>query len=271
MRRRSLRKGAEGVGGVLDALLLDVELAQLLVDAELVLAAHRRVDVRRDRRRPLQIGERDARHAERVLDQFTIGARQPGHLLEIALVAAAGELQVQHAEERLQRILELALLEQRPAVHVERPLVVRRALVAFHRHQVRRLRFRILAQRKHQFAATELRLVAVASRRIQQHQLVERRERRLQVAAQLVGARELVQNAVVARVVRVGLQEVLVARDGRLVVGSGPGRCARRHARIDQVHLEVAEAGAAPPAAAARAATRPGSRDRRALRPPHWP
>ena len=199
MRRRALRKSAERVGRVLDALLLDVELAQLLVDAEFVLAPHRRVDIRRDRRRALQVGERDARHTERVLDQLAIGARQSRQLFEIALVTPAGKLEVQNAEERLQRFVEPALLELRPAVHVERALVVGRALVATHRHEVRRLRSRIFAQREHHFAAAELRLVAIACRRIQQHQLVERLQRRLEFAAQFVGACQLVEHAVVAR------------------------------------------------------------------------
>ena len=239
MRRRALRESAERVGGVLDALLLDVELAQLLVDAEFVLAPHRRVDVRRDRRRPLQVGERDARHTERVLDQLAIGTRQSRQLFEIALVAPAGKLQVQHAEERLQRFLEPALLELRPAVHVERALVVRRTLVAAHRHEVRRLRSRILAQREHHFAAAELRLVAIACRRIQQHQLVERFQRRLEFTAQFVGACQLIEHPVVARVVGIGLQEVLILRNGRLVVGGGRG--AAGGAGVDHVHFQIAE------------------------------
>ena len=40
VQRLAARERAEGVGGVLGAVLLDVELAELLVDAELVAAAH---------------------------------------------------------------------------------------------------------------------------------------------------------------------------------------------------------------------------------------
>ena len=238
----ALRKGAERVRCVLDSILLDVELAELLVHAELVLAAHRRVDVRRDRRVALQVGQRNARHAERVFGEFAVGARQPRQLRELALVAAACQLQVQHAEEGLQRLFEPSLLEERPAVHVQRTLVERRAASALHRHRIGFLRPGIVAQREQQLAAAELRLVPVRRPGILLHQLVERLQRRLQVPAQLVRAGQLVEHAVVARIVRIGLQEGLVLPDRGLVVGGGPCGLPGGHARVDGVHLEIAQA-----------------------------
>ena len=100
---------------------------------------------------------------------------------------------------------------------------------------------RVVARGEEQLAAAEPRLVAVRAVGVLLHQAIERLQRRLELAVLLVGTRQLVQHAVVARVLRIGLQVFLVARDGGLVVGAvrrGVG-----HALVvGAVHLEVAQA-----------------------------
>ena len=91
-------KGGKGIGGVLGTVLLDVQLAELLMRAEFVGAAHIGGDVGRDRIGTAQIGQADAGDAQRVFDQLAVGARQVLQLLE-RRIAAAGDLQIEHAEE----------------------------------------------------------------------------------------------------------------------------------------------------------------------------
>ena len=142
------------------------------------------------------------------------------------------------AKNERRRVLEPGLLELRPALHVERAVVVRDGRAAGEHGGEGLLGVRIVLGGEQQLAAAELGLVAEAVERVVLDQPVERLQRRVQVAALLVGAGQLVEHAVVAGVVRVGLEEVVVAGDRRLVVG----RLAAGGALVvGQVHLEVAD------------------------------
>ena len=103
MQRLAARERAEGVGRVLGALLPDVELAELLVDAELVaLRAVASSMYSGMRLGALQVREADAGDAEGVLDQLAVGAASGRRGLDAAFALLAGELEVEHGEERAQ-------------------------------------------------------------------------------------------------------------------------------------------------------------------------
>ena len=238
MQRLASGESAEGVGGILGPVLLDVELAELLVHAKLVRAACVVDDVGRYRLGAAQVGQADAGDAHRVFDQFTVGARQALQGLEW-LVTAAGDLQIEHGEEGLQALFEAALLVQRPAVHVQRTVVVRGRGLARGQAGVGLLRLGVLAGVEQQLAATELGLVTEARVRVARDQPVERGQCGFQLAAEFVRTCQLVQHAVVVRVVRVGLQVGLVLHDGGAVVGVGAGIGALV---VGAFHRQVADA-----------------------------
>ncbi len=243
MQRLAARERAESVGGVLGAVLLDVELAQLLVDARLVRVSLGRVDIGRNALRALQVGEAQAGHAEGVFHQFAVGTAQASQGVEPAIALAACHLQVEHAEERLQRIVQPPLLEQRPALHVQRAVLVWVARFAAQHLGVGLLGLDVVARGEQQFAAAELCLGAVGRVRVLLHQPVERFQCRFQLTALFVRTRQLVQHAVVAGVLGIGLQEVVVARDCGAVVRRAVARAfAVGDARVGAVHFQVADA-----------------------------
>ena len=241
VQRLAPREGAEGVGRVLGALLLDVELAELLVDAELVAAPHVAGDVGRDRFGALQILQAQAGDTEGVLDEFAVGAAQVSQAGEVVVSFVLAQREVEHAEERAQRLLEPALLEARPALHVQRTALIGAVLVAVEHGAVGLLGLRVVAHREQQLATAEMGLVAVGRLRVVLNQPVEGLERHFQLAALLLGARQLVEHAVVARVLGVGLQVALVAGDRRTVVRPA-GRGGLDAALVGALHLQVAQA-----------------------------
>ena len=101
------------------------------------------------------------------------------------------------------------------------------------------LRFGVLRGVEQQLAAAKLGLVAEAGLRVIGDELVERGQGHFELAAELVGARQLVQHAVVVRIARVGLEVILVLLDRGLVVGVGAGVGALV---VGALHRQVAQA-----------------------------
>ena len=164
--------------------------------------------------------------------------RQAGDRVEAGLALLAGDLDVEHAEERLQRRPRAgpACTATSRACRASGPGTGWR--------RARRARSRTPSRRRRSPCAVNsssprrnCASLAVARRRVVLDQAVERLQRRLEVAALLVGARHLVEDAVVVRVGRVGLQVLLVARDRRLVVGRARGRGARALARLSALSI----------------------------------
>ena len=120
------------VGGVLIALLLEIEIAQIRVRDEAVRPRAAAVEVARDRLGAVQVREADRQHAERVVDELLLRAAhrriEHGRVAVAARGVVGAELAVEQAEERRQALLVLLLLEHRPTVLVERLLVERRAV-----------------------------------------------------------------------------------------------------------------------------------------------
>lgn len=112
-------------------------------------------------------------------------------------------------------------------------LLVKRGLRAeLQRRCVGRLGVRVTLGGEEHLAAPELDLVAVRCRGIALHDFVERGERLAGLSGGLVGARELVEHLVVARVVRVGLEQRRIERD-RL----GARKIDRRHLVLHALEL----------------------------------
>ena len=227
MQRLAAHEGGEGVGRVLDTVLSDIELAQLLVDAKLVALAHGAVDIAWDALRALQVAQADAHDAEGVVHQLAVGTGQRTQIFQAGLVtqgrAQRAELEIEHAEEGLERIVEPALLEQRPALHVEGPFGEEAARASGQHGGIGRFRLLVVAHRKQQLTAAEMCLFGVHGPRMLLHQLRQGLQRHFQLAALLLRARQLVLHAVGAGIFRVGLEEFFVARDRRLVVGQLTG------------------------------------------------
>ena len=247
VQRLAAHESGQGVGRVLDAVLPDVELTELLEDAELVALALRAVDVARHRLGALQVGQADAGDAEGVVEQLAVGAAERTHVLQPGLVAGQRaertELEIEHAKERLQGVVEAAELEQGPALHVERTVGEGAALATGQQRGVGRLGLLVVAHGKEQFAAAEMRFVGMHGAGMLAHQQGQRVQRQLELAALLLRPRQLVEHAVAARVRGVGLEELLVARDGGPVVGHlGRGGGGLGRAAVRAVHLQVTQA-----------------------------
>ena len=142
-----------------------------------------------------------------------IAAVQHGGVAIAARVVVGAELPVEQREERPHAVVVLLLLEQRPAVLVERLLVERRAVADADHVGVRALGVAIALLHEQRLAAAELRLVEMRRSRVFRDEPVERRERLVDAPLGLVGTRELIENEIVLRVLRIRLQQLLVHLD----------------------------------------------------------
>ncbi len=198
--RIALHVGAIGRRGVLEALLVDIQIAQARIQQvrirPIAVLGHVLVECLR----AFRVREGDAHDPQRVFDELAVGA------LEILdphrLVARADELGIEHAAERRQALFGQRLFEQRPAVLVEALLVEMRALALLDDDGVGLFGLGIRLRREQQLAAPELHFVHLRAVGILLDDAIQRGERLLGLAGGLVGARELVQHLVVARVVR---------------------------------------------------------------------
>ena len=265
MQRLPTGKSGQRVGGVLDATLPDIELAELLEDTEFVATAHRGVHVARYRLCAFEVGQADADDAKRIVEQLAVGAAEGAHVLQLGLVALRrpqlSQLLVQHDEKNFQGVVESSQLEQRPAPHIPRPLAVGAAAGRSRKAWVVRrciarqgtggstqyggeghFGLQVVAGGKQHFTAAEVGLIGMHRSRVLLHQLGQCAQGRLKLTTLLLRARQLVQHAVAARVARVGLEQFLVERDRGSVVwniavaGGGFARAA-----VCAVHLQVAQ------------------------------
>jgi hypothetical protein len=128
-------------------------------------------------------------------------------------------------------------------VLVERLLEELRALAGRDDRAVRLLRRGPALRAEQDLAAPELGLGHVAARGVARHQFVETRQRAIEVAFRLVGARQLVQHGVGARIVRLLREQARVQLDGaaRLRRARTRDRCLGALG-VAGLELEVAEA-----------------------------
>ena len=205
-----------GVGCVLIALLLEIEVAQVRIGDERVRPRAVPVEMPRDRLGTVEIREADRQHAERVVDELLRAAHRRIQHRRIAIAArvvVGAELPVEQREERFQAVVVFLLLEQRPAVLVQRLLVKRRAVADTDHVRVGALGLAIALLHEQRLAAAKLRLVQVRRARVLGDELVERRERLVDAALRFVSARELIENEIVLRVLRISLQKPFVHLD----------------------------------------------------------
>ncbi len=142
-------------------------------------------------------------------------------------------------------------------MHVERTFVERRTRALPDNRLVGLLRRLVGSQGKQEFAAPELRLVAIGGVGISRHQLIQHAQRLWQVATLLMRLGQLVQHTVIAGIVRVRAQQVLIPLDGVTIIGRTRGaigrfrldaglrcRCigTRELSFIGALHLQIAQA-----------------------------
>ena len=118
-------------------------------------------------------------------------------------MAAVGEAAIQHAEIGAQRALSIALLEHRPTVLEQGTVVVGAGGTEGDDALVGLFRLGEITEGEVDLGTTELNLVAVAYMRIFLHQTVEGGQGLVQLAVEFVGARQLVEHAVIAGVIGV--------------------------------------------------------------------
>ncbi|MBV6417675.1 MAG: hypothetical protein CMLOHMNK_02421 [Steroidobacteraceae bacterium] len=202
-----------GRRGVLVALLVDIEIAEPRVQQVRVGRRAVLCDIGIERCGAVEIRERDRHDPQGIVDEFAVRARERIEALFLRGGTRLAQHRIEHATEGLEALLVARLLEQRPAVLVEALFVERGSRAELHRLRIGRLGIAVALRGKEHFAAPELDLVEVRGRGIAAHDFVERGERLLGLAGRFVGARELVEHLVVARVVRVGLEQGRIQRN----------------------------------------------------------
>ncbi len=159
-----------------------------------------------------EIRERDRHDTQRIVDELAIRTLQRLRLLGDG--APAHELLIEHAGKRRQAFFALALFEQRPAVLVETLLVERGRGVARDDDVISVLRLGVLLRGEQQLAAAELHFIQLRGSADNARRWCRAsRARLLGLARGFVSARELVEHLIVARVLRVGLQQRRIELD----------------------------------------------------------
>ena len=104
------------------------------------------------------------------------------------------------------------------------------------------LRLPIFPRGEQQLAAAELHFVHLRRPWITAQHFIERGQRLLGLARGFVGARELVEHLVVARIVGIALEQAGVQLDGFRALQVDGGRFARHALALARLHVEVAQA-----------------------------
>ena len=224
--RRGLVQGVElderpvGGSGVVVAKLLEVELAKAAVDVVLVAPAPARREVLLHGRGAAQVGEAEADDA--------VGVGDPTLLTFVTFVTGpievvpGGDLVIEQSDVLVERLLVEFLLVERPTELVQGVLVV----LGSHAHAGDRcvglLGVEVLAPDEEVFGPPELDLVYVPGVRVLGDQLFDHGDRLVVAPQFVVGARLLVEDLVVVRVVRIGGEDLIVELDG--FQGARPGR-----------------------------------------------
>ena len=151
---------------VREALLADVEVAELRIEHEGVRDLAPRGHEVVERLLAFHVGEGDRQHSEGVLHELPICARKCRRIHDAACLRGIDQLEVEHAHEGIERRLVLGLLEQRPAELVEALLVELALRAECARGLVGLLCLWIALGAEQDFAAAELRLVESRARGI---------------------------------------------------------------------------------------------------------
>ena len=203
--------GAVDARRILVALLVDVQIAETGIQQPGVRALAVLTHVLLERGGAVVVGESDAHDPQGVLDQLAVGALE--RFEPHGLAAAGAELLVEHAAEGRQALERLRLLEQRPAALVQALLEERRTRAAPDDGGVGALGIRVALVGKQQLAAPELHLIELRALRVALHDPIQCAERLPGLAGGLIGARQLIEHLVVARIVGECLEQRRVQLD----------------------------------------------------------
>ena len=211
--RVALDEGGIGVGGVGIALLLQEGFAQRGIDQriEARIAVLRKVVV--ERLPATELHQRQGDHAQRVLRHVVLALVHAGQGLVGLVLLAGRQVTVEDRDEGADGFLELGLLVLRPAVLVLRRHEERRLVGQVHDDLVFGLGLRVALGQEQQFGAAEVRVADQIGIRMALGQPPQRVDRGIDLADVLVGARELVEHAVVVLVLGPVVQQLVVETD----------------------------------------------------------
>ena len=209
VERIELDERAVDLGGILIPPLLEIELAELAIDAILVGAVAVRREVFADDVGSTEIRETETRDLEGVLDSTLLG----GLVLRIEVVAAR-YLVVEQREILVQGLLVKVLLVQRPAELVERELVVFGGRSDGDDGRVGILGVTVFLAGEEVFGAAELDFIDVAGARIRGDELLHDFHGFSRAPEFVIRAGLLVQHLVAIGVVRILFEQRVVQFDG---------------------------------------------------------
>ena len=155
-------------------------------------------------------------------------------------LAARNEFEVQYRQEGFERIVQAPLLVAGPACHVERSLEIGRVARRPDYPCVGTFRTSIVLQREHQFTAPEIGFIDVRGSGKFLDQPVQRRQSGFKVAGHLLGMRQLIQDLIIVRRVRILVEHFLVLPH-RMRIGSRPFLRVGTRGRIGVFHFQIAQ------------------------------
>ncbi len=197
-----------GARGVLIAELLEVELAEVVVDEVFVAAVAVRREVRRDGVGASDVRETQTQDAESVGDAST-----RIFVFGLSEVVSGRDLVVEQRDVLVQRLFVQLLLVERPAELVERELVEPGRGAALCDRAVGFFGVDVAASREEVLRAPKPNLIYAARVRVLGDQSFGYGDRLVGSAELVEGARLLVEHPVVVLVVRIGVEDAVVERD----------------------------------------------------------
>ena len=195
--------------GIFVAQLAEVELAKIAVDLVGIAAMPVIGEVLVDDLGPAEVGEAQAHDAEGVRHAVLLV-----FLVSFIEVVADRLAIIEHRHVLVQRLFVELLLVERPAELVQPQLVVGRGASHGDDRAVRALRVHVFLAHEVVLAAAEVHLVDVPGVGILGDQAIHDLHGFVGLPDLVVGARHLVQDLVVALVIRVGLEDLAIRLDG---------------------------------------------------------
>ena len=220
MQRLGVDEAGQHTGRVGVALLFEILRGEAQIEQVAVLGIMVLVQRPTQGLFAFEIRERQRHDAQRVVDQL---ARRARETIDVAIDIGrrnVRQTRVEQAQERGQARLVAVLLEQRPAVLVQRLFVERRLGIERQHGRVGALGRLIALAREQDFATPELHFVEQRRLRKTRNQLVQRRQRRERIATAFLRPRQLVEHQIVARKIRVFGEQTAIQGDG-LGIGRG--------------------------------------------------
>jgi hypothetical protein len=216
-QRRLLRVGAADrergvrVGRVLIAFLLEIEITERGIEQVHVDRIAASVEQLVERGGSFEVRHRDCDHPQGVVDELVF---RPAQLPRIHEPIVGTKLAIEQREERFGALLAARLLEQRPAVLVERLIEIARIGARRDHRSVRGRRCGVTTLHEQDLAAPELRLREPGAVRVSGNEPAEHFERGRGLERRFVRTRELIHDRVATFEVRRCGEQLRIEIDG---------------------------------------------------------